>query len=130
VAQQVSSSPPRRMKQPQKRLSRRKSSLIGRTRLKRDQVCCGDSTFVHLYGKGRKERTIPLWAETVQVLRVWLQELGEDAPNIAFPSIRGKPLSRDGVDYLLKRAVHRATKACPSLATKTVSPHVVRHNAA
>src|SRR6266568_7392987 len=52
------------------------------------------------------------------------------APNIAFPSVRGKPLSREGVDYLLKQAVQRATDACPSLATKTVSPHVVRHTTA
>jgi len=100
------------------------------TMLKRDHVCCGDSTVLQLHGKGRKERTIPLWAETVQVLRAWFQELGEYAPNIAFPSVRGKPLSRDGVDYLLKQAVQRATDACPSLATTTVSPHVVRHTTA
>ena len=100
------------------------------TMLKRDQVCYGDSTFLQLHGKGRKERTIPLWAETVQVLRAWFQELGEYAPNIAFPSVRGKPLSRDGVDYLLKQTVQRAIAACPSLATKPVSPHVVRHTTA
>jgi integrase/recombinase XerD len=98
--------------------------------LKREQVCCGDSTFVQLHGKGRKERTIPLWAETVQVLRTWFQELGAYAPTFAFPSVIGTPLSRDGVDYLLKQAIHRATAACPSLATKTVSPHVVRHTTA
>jgi site-specific recombinase XerD len=100
------------------------------TQLKREQVCYGDSTFVQLQGKGRKERTIPLWATTVQVVRAWFQELGAYAPTIAFPSVRGKPLSRDGVDYLLKQAVHRATAAYPSLATKTVSPHVVRHTTA
>jgi integrase/recombinase XerD len=97
------------------------------TMLKRDQVCCGDSTFLQLFGKGRKERTIPLGAETVQVLRAWFHELGEDTPNIAFPSVRGKSLSRDGVDYLLKRAVQRAALDCPSLKTKKISPHIVRH---
>jgi site-specific recombinase XerD len=100
------------------------------TMLKRDHVCFGSSTFLQLHGKGRKERTIPLWTETVQVLRAWFHELGEHAPNIAFPSVRGKPLSRDGIDYLLKQAVQRAIGACPSLATKTVSPHVVRHTTA
>jgi integrase/recombinase XerD len=100
------------------------------TTLKRGQVCWGASTFLQLHGKGRKERTIPLWAETVRVLRAWFEELGEYAPNIAFPSVRGKPLSRDGLDYLLKQVVQRATKACPSLATKTISPHVVRHTTA
>ena len=64
------------------------------------------------------------------MLRAWFQELGEHTPNIAFPSVRGKPLSRDGVDYLLKQAVQRAIGACPSLTTKTISPHVVRHTTA
>ena len=100
------------------------------TQLKREQVCGGDSTFVQLHGKGRKERTMPLWAETVQVLRTWFQELGAYAPTLALPSVRGTPVSRDGVDDLRKQAVHRATAACPSRATKTVSPHVVRHTTA
>ena len=100
------------------------------TMLKRDQAYFGDSTFLQLFGKGRKERTIPLWAETVQVLRAWFQELGEHTPNIAFPSVRGKSLSRDGVDYLLKRAVQRAVVDCPSLTTKKISPHIIRHTTA
>jgi site-specific recombinase XerD len=100
------------------------------TMLKREQVCFGDRTFLQLFGKGRKERTIPLWAETVQVLRAWFHELGEHTPNIAFPSIRGKSLSQDGVDYLLKRAVQRAAVACPSLTTQKISPHLVRHSTA
>ena len=40
------------------------------TMLKQAQVCFGESTFLQLFGKGRKERTIPLWAETVQVLEL------------------------------------------------------------
>ncbi len=100
------------------------------TMLKRDQVSFDDRTFLQLCGKGRKERTIPLWAETVQVLRAWFQELGEHTPNIAFPSVRGKSLSRDGVDYLLKRAVQRAVVDCPSLTTKKISPHIIRHTTA
>lgn len=100
------------------------------TTLKRHQISFDQSTFLQLLGKGRKERTIPLWAETVQVLRAWFEELGEFAPNIAFPSIRGRPLSRDAVDYLLKQAVQRAIPACPSLTTKKISPHVIRHTTA
>ena len=49
---------------------------------------------------------------------------------MAFPNARGNPLSRHGVDYLLTKAVQCATDACPSLATKTISPHVVRHTTA
>ena len=88
------------------------------------------STFLQLIGKGRKERTIPLWAETAQVLKAWFDEVGEHTPNIAFPNARGKSLSREGVDYLLKQAVQRAIPTCPSLATKNITPHVVRHTTA
>ena len=98
--------------------------------LRREQVCFDISTFVHLTGKGRKERTIPLWADTAQVLKGWFRELGEPASGIAFPNARGKSLSRDGVDYLLKQTVQRASTVCPSLATKHISPHVIRHTTA
>jgi site-specific recombinase XerD len=95
-----------------------------------DQVSFGASTFLQLYGKGRKERAVPLWSETAQVLKAWFRELGESADRMAFPNARGKPMSRHGVDYLLQQAVQRATDSCPSLATKTISPHVARHTTA
>jgi integrase/recombinase XerD len=100
------------------------------TTLKREQICFGVSTFVQLTGKGRKERTIPLWPTTAQVLRAWFHELGDYAGPIAFPNARGKALSREGVAYLLQQAIQRALPACPSLATKNISPHVLRHSTA
>jgi integrase/recombinase XerD len=100
------------------------------TTLKREQVCFGASTFVQLTGKGRKERTVPLWSDTAQVLKAWFAELGDDAGPIAFPNARGKALSREGVDYLVKQAMRRALPACPSLGTKNITPHVIRHSTA
>jgi integrase/recombinase XerD len=94
------------------------------------QVSFGASTFVQLAGKGRKERTVPLWPETRQVLKVGFNELGDKSKGLAFPSARGNPLSRDGVDYLLKQAIQRALPTCPSLATKHITPHVIRHSTA
>jgi len=74
--------------------------------LRREQVRL-DTTGAHveLLGKGRKERVVPLWAETAQVLRPWFRELGDDGNGVAFPGARGRALSRDGVDHLLHRAV-------------------------
>jgi integrase/recombinase XerD len=100
------------------------------TALTCQHVCFGASTFVQLTGKGRKERTVPLWPTTSQVLKTWFAELGAQADRIAFPSAKGKALSRDGVDYLLQQAIQRAIPACPSLATKHISPHVIRHTTA
>jgi integrase/recombinase XerD len=74
---------------------------------------------------------VPLWAETARVLRAWFRELGDQGSGgVAFPSARGQMLSRDGVDHLLRRAVATAAAACPSLGTKRVSPHVLRHSTA
>jgi integrase/recombinase XerD len=100
------------------------------TALKREQVRFGASTFLQLTGKGRKERTVPLWSDTAQVLKAWFEELGDDTGPIVFPNARGKALSREGVDYLLKQAMQRAIPACPSLATKKITPHVIRHSTA
>ncbi len=100
------------------------------TTLRRAQVCFDASTFVQLTGKGRKERTMPLWPDTAHVLKVWCRELGEPVSGMAFPNARGKPFSPEGVDYLLKQAIQHATPACSSLATKHTSPHVIRHNPA
>ena len=71
------------------------------TTLKQGPIRFAEHPYVPLLGKGRKEMTIPLWADTARLLRGWFQELGEDAAHGAFPSARGTPLSRDGVDYLL-----------------------------
>jgi integrase/recombinase XerD len=98
--------------------------------LTRAQVCFDASTFVHLLGKGRKERTVPLWHNTAQVLQAWFRERGDDAKGLAVPSARGKPLSRDGVAYLLTQAVLRALPTCPRLAHQHISPHVIRHTTA
>jgi site-specific recombinase XerD len=100
------------------------------TTLRRQQGCFDTSTFLQLIGKGRKERTVPLWQETARVLKAWFEEVGGDTRQIAFPNARGQALSREGVDYLLKQAVQRAMPACPSLATKNITPHVVRHTTA
>ncbi|WP_241239212.1 tyrosine-type recombinase/integrase [Burkholderia stagnalis] len=85
---------------------------------------------INLMGKGRKERSIPLWSNTAQVLKTWFHELESTRTPIAFPSHRGRQLSRNGVDYILQQAVNQAGLKCPSLIGKRISPHVVRHSTA
>ena len=99
--------------------------------LRREQVRLDSAgAHVELLGKGRKERVVPLWSETAQVLRAWFRELSGDGNGVAFPGARGRALSRDGVDHLLRRAVATAVAPCPSLGAKKVSPHVLRHSTA
>ena len=98
--------------------------------LRREQVHFGNSTYLELHGKGRKERTVPLWPHTARVLDKWFQELQGTCGSVAFPNARGHKMARDGVEYLLRQSVERAVARCPSLADKRISPHVIRHTCA
>ncbi len=49
---------------------------------------------------------------------------------MAFPSVRGTPLSSDGLDYIVRQAVKAGAEGCPSLLSKRVTPHVLRHTCA
>lgn len=100
------------------------------TGVRRDEIVLDAPASLKLHGKGRKERAVPLWAKTAQVLRTWFQELGDRFGGLAFPNARGRRLSRHGVSYLLSRAADRAAPACPSLQSKRISPHLIRHSTA
>jgi site-specific recombinase XerD len=100
------------------------------TTLRCGQVSFGRTTQIRLHGKGRKDRTVPLWPQTARVLRHWFQVLEADDTTLAFPSARGTTLSADGLDYVLQRAVRKAAAACPSLTNKRVTPHSLRRTTA
>ncbi|MEU3343027.1 tyrosine-type recombinase/integrase [Streptomyces sp. NPDC006668] len=90
----------------------------------------GDGANVHCLGKGRKERRTPLLPTTVRVLRVWLTERqGHDEEQL-FPTSTGRRLSRDAVERRVAVCVARAGERCPSLTTKHVTAHTLRHTAA
>lgn len=100
------------------------------TSLKREQVAFDATTFLELHGKGRKERTIPLWPQTREVLKRWFRELDEHKCEMAFPNARGRPLARHSVNYLIHKAVEGASPSCPSLLTRPITPHLIRHTTA
>lgn len=87
---------------------------------------------VLLRGKGKKERICPLWASTARVLRQLLDEAGVALASDAkiFRNAQGEPITRFGVDHLLKKHATVAARGTPSLGRKRVSPHVIRHTAA
>jgi site-specific recombinase XerD len=86
---------------------------------------------VHLHGKSRKLRSIPLWRSTVLEIRAWLRlnpSLRGEAALI--PNRDGQAMSRSNVAQRLALAVGRAAVAQPSLLKKRVSPHTLRHTSA
>lgn len=98
--------------------------------LQRSHFSFGAKSFVQFKGKGRKERSVPLWHSTAKTLQAWFRELDESCSAVAFPNVRGSSLTRDGVNYILQQAVERASVSCPSLKNKRVFPHIFRHSCA
>jgi site-specific recombinase XerD len=105
----------------------RASELIGLTC---GDLALGGGPHVSCRGKGRKNRVTPLIAGTVATMRVWLSERGGVAADPLFPTRRGRALSRDAVEHRLAKYASSAAQRCPSLRTKRISAHVLRHTAA
>jgi site-specific recombinase XerD len=105
----------------------RASELIG---LRCQDVVLDTGAHVRCTGKGRKTRCIPLRKEVAVALRNWLKERNGQPADAVFPSARSQFLSRDGVEYILSQHLRTARARCPSLKTKRVSAHVLRHSTA
>lgn len=89
------------------------------------------SPAVHLTGKGRKQRTMPLWRSTVTVMRAWKRRMGETADSAPlFPNRSGRTMSRSNVTQRLALAVAAAAEGHPQLLARSISPHTFRHTTA
>jgi integrase/recombinase XerD len=105
----------------------RASELIG--------LACGDlrlgtGAHVSCLGKGRKQRITPLTKQTATVMRAWARERDGRLDHPLFATSTGRPLTRDALERRLTKHAATAAAACPSLAAKTVTAHVLRHTAA
>ena len=94
-------------------------------------VVLGPTSSIRLHGKGRKQRTLPLWKTTAKAVRDWLQLNPNLQTNSPLLSRRdGMSMTRANVAQRLKLAVDAATQRYPELAKTSVSPHIVRHSTA
>jgi integrase/recombinase XerD len=105
----------------------RVSELIG---LRLDDLQFQPQPSMLVHGKGRRERCLPLWKTTAAALRAWLAVRGTVPAPELFVSARGESLTRSGFEYILRKHIRTAKPHCPSLATKRVHPHVLRHTCA
>jgi len=86
------------------------------------------SKSVRIIGKGNKQRTCPLWPITMEQLqRIAVQREPEQR---LFLNRNGQPITRFGIHTLVERHTLKASRKVPSLRTKRVSPHVIRHTTA
>lgn len=105
----------------------RVSEIIG---VKVSDVRLNPGGTILLHGKGRKERVLLLWNSTAKKMGKWIAGNQLRDGDVLFPNARGGPLTRSGVEKRLKDAVRTASKKCPSLKSKRVSPHTLRHTTA
>ena len=105
----------------------RVSEMIG---IKVADLTLAATSSVRLHGKGRKQRTVPLWKETAADIRDWLKYTDLRADQSLVPNRSGLPMTRTNVAERLALAITAATTQCPQLAGRTISPHSLRHTTA
>jgi site-specific recombinase XerD len=105
----------------------RVSELVG---LRMRDVHLGTGRHIRILGKGRKKRATPLTGEVAALLHQWITERGGEPDDPLFPTRQGRPLSRHTVGLLVGKHTETAAANYPSLNTKRVTPHVLRHTAA
>ena len=93
-------------------------------------VTLASTSSVRLHGKGRKQRTVPLWKETAAEIRRWLEYANLRAGQPLAPNRCGLPMTRANAAERLTLAVTAATQQCPQLHGRKVSPHTLRHTTA
>ena len=101
------------------------------TGIKVEDISLTTTPWVRLRGKGRKQRTIPLWKTSVKDIKRWLlvnPALTPQSPLL--PTRDGTPMTRANVGLRLDLAVKAATAKHPELAKINVSPHTLRHTTA
>ncbi|MCP4389762.1 MAG: site-specific integrase [Gammaproteobacteria bacterium] len=84
---------------------------------------------VKLPGKGRKPRSCPLWPETAEALKAYLQQRQpvQPATEQVFLNANGLPITRFGIRYVTRKY---GARALPPSRHKVVNPHSVRHTTA
>ncbi len=100
------------------------------TTLRVADVLLDRASALQLHGKGRKQRIVPLWKTTASQLRAWLPRIDSSPDAPVFPNRAGGRLSRSGVEHRLRVALSAASKTCPTLTGRRISPHTLRHTTA
>jgi integrase/recombinase XerD len=92
-----------------------------------DAVSLSTGAHLRVTGKGDKQRCAILTSETIAVLREWLRERDGQPHEPLFPTRRGQPLTTRAFELRLDKHTVTAACRCPTLNTKRVTPHVLRH---
>jgi len=92
----------------------------------------GDAMQVTLHGKGSKDRSCPLWPETVTALEAYIKNRHPVAAETkqVFLNANGAPVTRFGIRHITRKYGCKAQEKCPIIEAKPVNPHRIRHTTA
>ena len=105
----------------------RVSELVG---LRLEQFDDAAMPSLHVIGKGRRERILPLWHETARTLRRWIAVRPVQGDPQLFLNAAGRGMTRSGFEYILRKHAAVAAAVETSIAGKRVTPHILRHSCA
>lgn len=105
----------------------RVSELVGLTL---ENITLQPSPSILVHGKGRRERSLPLWKETARDMRAWLAMRGTASAPELFVNAQGLAMTRAGFEYILAKHGAVAACSCPTLVGRTLTPHLLRHSCA
>lgn len=97
-----------------------------------DDVRFDSPAVITLTGKRQKQRTVPLWNETANLIRYYLnmrEQAGIYAKHL-FINNKSQPMTRFGIGRRVQKHARAAANKCPSLHDRSISPHVLRHTTA
>lgn len=89
-----------------------------------------ETPYIHFYGKGRKERTTPIWRSTEAYIRQYVTLLEMPKTAYLLKGKRGDRITRSGIAQRITTISKAASEDCPSFKEKTITPHTFRHSAA
>jgi site-specific recombinase XerD len=105
----------------------RVSELVG---LRLNQFDGRTPASIHVMGKGRRERVLPLWKETAITIKAWLAIRPQGVEPELFLNGVGRAMTRSGFEYILAKHAVTAALRQPSISKKRITPHVLRHTCA
>jgi site-specific recombinase XerD len=91
-----------------------------------------DAAQITLHGKGNKDRSCPLWPETVEALDAYIQQRLSKTPGTkqVFLNANGGPITRFGIRHVTRKYGVKAQASCAAIEAKPVHPHRIRHTTA
>jgi len=93
------------------------------------RVCDIQNREVHLQGKGRKNRNVPVWPKNSRRLHRWVRANQLNSDQRLFLNHQGSHLTREGIAFRLRLALKVARQSCASLRQRRITPHTFRHAA-